>query len=91
MPAPDAADAAVPGGACVVGVACIFNIIIHITIIIYVINKITPTPTPTKPHTHTHTQVNNLEEVMDEDLFSLPFLGLLPGELPRRDREVRNI
>jgi hypothetical protein len=26
---------------------------------------------------------------MDEDLFNLAFLGLLPGELPRRDREVR--
>lgn len=25
---------------------------------------------------------------MDEDLFNLHFLGLLPGELPRRDREV---
>lgn len=32
--------------------------------------------------------MNNLEEVMDEDLFNLAFLGLLPGELPRRDREV---
>ncbi len=33
-------------------------------------------------------EVNNLEEVMDENLFELHFLGLLPGELLRREREV---
>lgn len=33
-------------------------------------------------------EVNNLEEVMDENLFDLAFLGLLPGELLRREREV---
>eukprot|EP00624_Nannochloropsis_granulata_P002624 evm.model.NODE_23198_length_16330_cov_23.684446.1 len=33
-------------------------------------------------------EVNNLEEVMDEDLFNLKFLNLLPGELNKREREV---
>jgi len=33
-------------------------------------------------------EVNNLEEVMDEDLFDLNFLNLLPGELSKREREV---
>lgn len=33
-------------------------------------------------------EVNNLEEVMDEDLFNLKFLNLLPGELSKREREV---
>lgn len=33
-------------------------------------------------------EVNNLDEVMDEDLFNLKFLNLLPGELNKREREV---
>ncbi|EWM22576.1 hypothetical protein Naga_100893g2 [Nannochloropsis gaditana] len=33
-------------------------------------------------------EVNKLEDVMDEDLFHLSFLGLLPGEMTQREREI---